>query len=73
MEIIADMTRQYKSVEADLSDQINRLEQKKLENADRIKEMSVKKQNLENDIKEIKKDGDATISDLTTNIDAMSQ
>ena len=72
MEIIADMTRQYKSVEADLSDKINRLEQKKLQNADLIKDMQTKKQNLENDIKEIKKDGDATISDLTSNIDAMS-
>ena len=32
IDIIADMTRQYKSVEDDLSNHINRLETRKLDN-----------------------------------------
>ena len=54
MQIISDMTRQYKSVEEDLMDHINRLNNRRDENERNIKDLEEKKNNLEAEIKEIK-------------------
>ena len=37
LEIIADMTRQYKAVEEEKNNQINKLDNQKMENSDEIK------------------------------------
>ena len=42
-EIISDMTRQYKSVEEDLMDHINRLNKRKLDNQEQLKALDDKK------------------------------
>ena len=54
MDIISDMTRQYKSVEEELMEQINRLEQRKTNNEEEIKNLKKKEADLEADIREIK-------------------
>ena len=36
-DIVSDMTRQYKSVEEEMLDQINKLQQRKLENTEKLK------------------------------------
>ena len=72
MEIIADMTRQYKSVEEELMNRINRLEQRKDDNAAEIVKLGEIKKNLEaeiNDITTAKKD---EINKLKKSIEDMS-
>ena len=53
MDIISDMTRQYKSVEESLMNKINQLEQRKMENNDEKKRLEESKKALEDDIREI--------------------
>ena len=43
MDIISDMTRQFKSVEEDLTNQINRLENRKSDNESKIKSLNEEK------------------------------
>ena len=53
MEIIADMTRQYKSVEEEKTIQIVRLEQRKMDNSNEIQKLEESKKQLETEINEI--------------------
>ena len=53
MDIISDMTRQYKSVEEQLMNKINSLEQRKMENSDEKKRLEESKKALEDEIREI--------------------
>ena len=43
MDIISDMTRQFKSVEEDLTNKINQLEKRKANNDEDIRELEAKK------------------------------
>ena len=54
MDIISDMTRQYKSVEEEKMEQINNLTKRKNDNHDKIAALETQKKNLEEEIKEIK-------------------
>ena len=69
MDIISDMTRQYKSVEEELFEQISRLEQRKSNNEEEIKILKKKEADLEADIKEIKSKKQAQIELLKKNIE----
>ena len=53
MEIISDMTRQFKSVEEELMNRINRLEQNKDNNSAEMKKLEENKKSLETEIAEI--------------------
>ena len=72
MDIISDMTRQYKSVEEELFEQISRLEQRKSNNEEEIKILKKKEADLEADIKEIKAKKQTQIDGLKKNIENMS-
>jgi hypothetical protein len=50
MYIISDMTRQYKSVEEDLMNQINKLERRKEHNTQEIARLTDTKRNIEDEI-----------------------
>ena len=50
MYIISDMTRQYKSVEEDLMNQINVLDKRKKDNSEEIVNLQDKKKKLEEEI-----------------------
>ena len=50
MYIISDMTRQYKSVEEDLMNQINKLEKRKMDNTEEIAKLTDTKKNIETEI-----------------------
>ena len=50
MEIISDMTRQYKSVEEELMNRINRLEDRKANNDSEMKKLEDNKTKLNTEI-----------------------
>ena len=54
MDIISDMTRQYKSVEEEKMEQINNLTKRKLKNKEKLDELESQKQSLKTEINEIK-------------------
>ena len=54
MDIISDMTRQYKSVEEEKMEQINNLTKRKNENDDKIATLEEEKTTLRDEIAEIK-------------------
>ena len=57
MEIISDMTRQYKSVEEELNNNINNLERRKDDNAQEINQLKEQKKELDQGISEEKARG----------------
>ena len=73
MYIISDMTRQYKSVEEDLLDQIARLEKRKLENSSEISDLEDKKKQLKQEIEQMTKDKQEKVEALKKKIETMSQ
>ncbi len=72
MDIISDMTRQYKSVEEELMEQINRLEQRKTNNEEEIKNLKNKEEGLQGEIKEIENKKKNEIELLKKSIEEMS-
>tara|TARA_B110000259_G_scaffold110625_1_gene126409 strand:- start:229 stop:447 length:219 start_codon:yes stop_codon:yes gene_type:complete len=72
MDIISDMTRQYKSVEEELMEQINRLEQRKTNNEEEIKNLKNKEAGLQGEIKEIENKKKNEIELLKKSIEEMS-
>ena len=72
MDIISDMTRQYKSVEEEKMQQINNLTKRKNDNDDKIAALVTQKNNLEDEIKEIKASKQLKIDDLKKRIEEMS-
>tara|TARA_B110001450_G_scaffold197490_1_gene186087 strand:- start:127 stop:447 length:321 start_codon:yes stop_codon:yes gene_type:complete len=72
MDIISDMTRQYKSVEEELMEQINRLEQRKTNNEEEIKNLKNKEGALQGEIKEIENKKKNEIELLKKSIEEMS-
>ena len=57
MEIISDMTRQYKSVEEELNNNINNLERREDDNAQEINQLKEQKKELDQGISEEKARG----------------
>ena len=72
MDIISDMTRQYKSVEEEKMQQINNLTKRKNDNDDKIAALIKQKNNLEDEIKEIKASKELKITELKKRIEDMS-
>ena len=72
MDIISDMTRQYKSVEEEKMEQINNLTKRKNDNDDKIAALETQKKNLEDEIKEIKTAKELKITELKKRIEDMS-
>ena len=72
MEIIADMTRQFKSVEEDMLEKINDLSTKKSQNENEIEKLEERKTNLQNDIKIMEQEKKEEISTLSSRIEQLS-
>ena len=72
MEIISDMTRQYKSVEEELNNNINNLERRKDDNAQEINQLKEQKKELDQGISEEKARGQDEIGKLKKSIEDMS-
>ena len=73
MEIISDMTRQFKSVEEELMNRINKLELRKENNTAEMKQLEETKKNLDTEINEIRSAKTEEISKLKKSIEEMSQ
>merc|ERR1712070_79145 len=72
MDIISDMTRQFKSVESDLTNHINRLENRKTDNLQQIKNLEDRKEALVAEIKDSKEKKETMIKQLMRRIDELS-
>ena len=72
MYIISDMTRQYKSVEEDLMNQINKLEGRKQHNDQEITRLSNTKRDIETEITDIHSKKKDQIEKLRGRINEMS-
>ena len=72
MEIIADMTRQYKSVEEEMLERINNLSTRGSLNEQEIEKLQDKKSKLNKEIEEMKVEKEVKIKELQGNIDQMS-
>ena len=72
MEIISDMTRQFKSVEEELMNRINRLELNKENNTADIKKLEDNSKSLNSEIQEISNSKAEEISKLKKSIEEMS-
>ena len=72
MEIIADMTRQYKSVQIDMSERVSKLKKRESDNNDHINELEAKKKALEDEIKDNKNKKEQQIDGLKKRIDEMA-
>ncbi len=72
MDIISDMTRQYKSVEEQLMNKINKLEQRKLENTSETQRLEEQTNELKESISEIETSKKDEINKLKKNIEEMS-
>ena len=72
MEIISDMTRQFKSVEEELMNRINRLELSKENNTAEMKKLEDTKKNLDAEILEISNAKAEEIAKLKKSIEEMS-
>ena len=66
------MTRQYKSVEEDLMNQINILNKRKLDNQECLKQLEDRKKEQDSDIKEISNSKTEQINKLKNQIEQMS-
>ena len=72
MEIISDMTRQYKSVEEELMNRINRLEERKSNNNTEMKKLEDTKAKLNTEIQEIEREKGDEIGRLKKSIEEMA-
>ena len=72
MEIISDMTRQFKSVEEELMNRINKLELRKENNTAEMKQLEETKKNLDTEINDIRSAKTEEISKLKKSIEEMS-
>ena len=73
MDIISDMTRQYKSVEEELMNRINKLDEKKRANEHQIETLEQQRNQLNQDIKDIRSSKQAEIEKYKKRIEEMSQ
>ena len=72
MDIISDMTRQFKSVEEQLMDKMNHLAQKKMDNEDETKRLVETQAALDAEILEIESSKNDEIGRLKKSIEDMS-
>ena len=71
-DIIADMTRQYKSMFEELTEKINKLEREVVDNDDAISDLKEKYDKLNAEKNEIEKQKNEEIKELKKRIDEMS-
>lgn len=71
-DIIADMTRQYKSMFEELTEQINKLERKVVDNNEIIDDLKEQYEKLNNEKMEIEKQKNEEIKEYKKKIDDMS-
>lgn len=71
-DIIADMTRQYKSMFEELTEQINKLERKVVDNNEIIEDLKEQYEKLNNEKLEIEKQKNEEIKEYKKKIDDMS-
>ena len=72
MDIISDMTRQFKSVEEELLNRIDRLDKRSMDNDEEIKKLEQNKKNLLEEIESVRSEKEVKIEGLKSNIEDLS-